>query len=104
MNDQKDLSALVRFLLNKFQQAKVLVVDDGSKPIITFDLTTKQEVTTISITRTLHLVTCRQRCSGRKIGNLNIPAVLDFRVKTFNDFSKVAFNLLQQKNYLLKCK
>ncbi len=38
-NDQKGLADLVSSLLKKFQQAKVLVVDDGSTPVITLDFT-----------------------------------------------------------------
>ena len=43
LNDQKDLSALVITLLKRFQQAKVLIVDDGSMPVITLDLISLKE-------------------------------------------------------------
>ena len=42
-NDQKGLSALVSSLLNKFHNARVLVVDDGSTPAIELDVTSHQE-------------------------------------------------------------
>jgi glycosyltransferase involved in cell wall biosynthesis len=44
LNDQKGLSDLVSSLLNKFQQARVLVVDDGSTPAITLDLISHEVV------------------------------------------------------------
>ncbi len=43
LNDQKGLDALVSFLLDQFQQGSVLVVDDGSTPAITLDLTAQLE-------------------------------------------------------------
>ena len=43
-NDQKELSAIVSSLLSKFQNARVLVVDDGSIPAITLDLTSQHEI------------------------------------------------------------
>ena len=42
-NDQKELSAIVSSLLSKFQNARVLVVDDGSTTAIDLDLTSRQE-------------------------------------------------------------
>jgi len=42
-NDQKELSAIVNSLLNQFQNARVLVVDDGSTPAIDLDLTYRYE-------------------------------------------------------------
>ena len=37
-NDQKELATLVSSLLSKFEQARVLIVDDGSTPPIRLDL------------------------------------------------------------------
>lgn len=42
-NDQRGLSAIVSSLLNKFHDARVLVVDDGSTPAIELDLTSNHE-------------------------------------------------------------
>ena len=42
-NDQKGLSVIVNSLLNQFQNARVLVVDDGSTPAIDLDLTSRHE-------------------------------------------------------------
>jgi len=42
-NDQKGLSAIVYSLLDQFQSARVLVVDDGSTPAIDLDLTSRHE-------------------------------------------------------------
>jgi hypothetical protein len=39
-------------------------------------------MTTIRITRTANLATYRKTVQGETIGNLNIPAVLEYRVKT----------------------
>ena len=50
-NDQKGLSVLVRSLLNKFQNARVLVVDDGSKPAIDLDLTSQHEAQRVCLLR-----------------------------------------------------
>lgn len=51
LNDQRGLSALVSSLLNKFQNARVLVVDDGSTPAIDLDLTSHHEAQRVCLVR-----------------------------------------------------
>ena len=43
-NDQVGLSELASSLLSKYPQASVLIVDDGSTPAITLNLTTQHEI------------------------------------------------------------
>lgn len=50
-NDQEGLVALVSSLLRKFQQARVLVVDDGSSPAITLDLTDQTQIERVCLVR-----------------------------------------------------
>ena len=50
-NDQEGLAALVSSLLDKFQQARVLVVDDGSLPAITLDLTDQTQIESVRLVR-----------------------------------------------------
>ena len=50
-NDQAGLSSLVNSLLGKFQQAKVLVVDDGSSPAITLDLADLTQIEKVCLVR-----------------------------------------------------
>jgi glycosyltransferase involved in cell wall biosynthesis len=50
-NDQEGLAALVSSLLAKFQQARVLVVDDGSSPAITLDLTDQTQIESVRLVR-----------------------------------------------------
>lgn len=50
-NDQKGLSAIVNSLLNQFQNARVLVVDDGSTPAIDLDLTSGHEAQRVCLVR-----------------------------------------------------
>jgi glycosyltransferase involved in cell wall biosynthesis len=50
-NDQNGLSAIVISLLNQFQNARVLVVDDGSTPAIDLDLSSRQEVQRVCLVR-----------------------------------------------------
>jgi glycosyltransferase involved in cell wall biosynthesis len=50
-NDQKGLSTLVSSLLEKSQNSRVLVVDDGSTPAITLDLTYLQAELRVRLVR-----------------------------------------------------
>ena len=50
-NDQEGLASLVSSLLDKFQQARVLVVDDGSLPAITLDLTDRTQIESVRLVR-----------------------------------------------------
>lgn len=50
-NDQKELPAIVISLLNQFQNASVLVVDDGSTPAIDLDLTSRHEAQRFCLVR-----------------------------------------------------
>jgi glycosyltransferase involved in cell wall biosynthesis len=50
-NDQKGLPAIVNSLLNQFQNATVLVVDDGSTPAIDLDLTSRHEAQRVCLVR-----------------------------------------------------
>jgi glycosyltransferase involved in cell wall biosynthesis len=50
-NDQKGLSVIVNSLLNQFQNARVLVVDDGSTPAIDLDLTSRHEAQRVCLVR-----------------------------------------------------
>ena len=50
-NDQKGLSAIVNSLLNQFQIARVLVVDDGSTPAIDLDLSSCYEAQRVCLVR-----------------------------------------------------
>ena len=43
-NDRHGLTPLVSSLINRFQNAHVLVVDDGSSPAITLDLSNQSEI------------------------------------------------------------
>ena len=50
-NDQEGLAALVSSLLDKFRQARVLVVDDGSSPAIILDLTDRTQIESVRLVR-----------------------------------------------------
>ena len=50
-NDQKGLSAIVNSLLNQFQNARVLVVDDGSTPAVDLDLTSRHGAQRVRLVR-----------------------------------------------------
>ncbi len=50
-NDQKGLSAIVNSLLDQFQSARVLVVDDGSTPAIDLDLASRQDAHRVCLVR-----------------------------------------------------
>lgn len=50
-NDQKELSAIVSSLLKNFQNARVLVIDDGSTPAIDLDLTSQKKAQSVSQVR-----------------------------------------------------
>ena len=50
-NDQKGLPAIVKSLLNQFQNAGVLVVDDGSTPAIDLDLSSCYEAQRVCLVR-----------------------------------------------------
>jgi glycosyltransferase involved in cell wall biosynthesis len=50
-NDQKGLNSIVSSLLGKFQQAMVLVVDDGSSPAITLSLTDRTQIESVFLVR-----------------------------------------------------
>jgi glycosyltransferase involved in cell wall biosynthesis len=50
-NDQKGLSAIVNSLLDQFQDARVLVVDDGSTPAIDLDLHSCHEAKRVCLVR-----------------------------------------------------
>lgn len=50
-NDQEGLAAIVSSLLGKFHLARVLVVDDGSLPAITLDLTDQIQIGRVRLVR-----------------------------------------------------
>ena len=50
-NDQKGLPAIVNSLLIQFQNARVLVIDDGSSPGIDLDLTSRNEGQRVCLVR-----------------------------------------------------
>lgn len=50
-NDQEGLAALVSSLLGKFREARVLVVDDGSSPAITLNLTDRTHIESVCLVR-----------------------------------------------------
>ena len=50
-NDQKGLPAIVNSLLNQFQNARVLIVDDGSIPAIGLDLSSRYEAQRVCLVR-----------------------------------------------------